>query len=444
MNSHKPLVLLALNEINFDIAQQYVDKLDLEGFRAVFRGGLRSTSSEAEYEKLEPWIQWVSAQTGRTASEHGVYRLGDIVNASADQFFEQIEAMGKRVGAVCPMNAENRLSDPAYFIPDPWTKTRPDGGFWCRHLAKAVAQAVNDNSEARLTATSALTLAFGFLRFAKLTNYRQYGELVLRSKGAPWRKALFLDLFLNDLHQNLRSSRKPDFSMLFLNAGAHIQHHYMFNSLAVGGSGVRNPSWYVGSDEDPMAEMFIVYDRIIREYLEDKSINLILATGLRQVPCTRLTFYYRLRNHASFLEAFGIKPVAVLPRMTRDFLLEFNNENEARSAQSILESIVSSVDGVPIFEEIDNRGQSLFVTLTYPNEITSETIAKGFGRRVPLKEHTVFVALKNGKHDAQGYIYYQGEVTRYAHGDGEHIKSLYTTVTNFLVQQSPVEPEAPR
>lgn len=441
MNSQKSLVLLALNEINFDIARHYVDKLDLKGFRAVLNGGLRSTSSETEYEKLEPWIQWVSAQTGRTASEHGIYRLGDIVNSSVDQFFEQLEAVGKSVGAVCPMNAENRLSQPAYFIPDPWTKTRSDGGFWCRHLAKAVAQAVNDNSEGRLTATSALTLVVGILRFAKLKNYRQYGDLVLRSKGAPWRKALFLDLFLNDLHQSLRKSRKPDFSMLFLNAGAHIQHHYMFNSSAVNGIGIRNPSWYVESDEDPMAEMFIVYDRIIRDYLEEKSINLILATGLRQVPYTQLTFYYRLRNHANFLEAFGIKPVAVLPRMTRDFLLEFNNEDEAMGAQSILKSIVSSVDGVPIFEEIDNRGQSLFVTLTYPNEITRETTAQGAGRSVPLKEHTVFVAIKNGKHDAQGYVYYQGEVARYAHDDGEHIKSLHKTITNFLVQDSKVEPE---
>lgn len=436
MNSHKPLVLLALNEINFDIARQYVDKLDLKGFQAVFNGDLRRTSSEAEYEKLEPWIQWVSVQTGRTASEHGVYRLGDIVNADVDQFFEQIEAMGKRVGAVCPMNAENRLSEPAYFISDPWTKTRSDGGFWCRHLAQAVAQAVNDNSEGRLTATSAFILALGVLRFAKLRNYGQYSNLVLRSRRAPWRKALFLDLFLNDLHQILMSSRKPDFSMLFLNAGAHIQHHYMFNSAAVKGSGVRNPSWYIGSDKDPMAEMFIVYDRILRDYLEDKSINLILATGLRQVPYTQLTFYYRLRSHADFLEAFGIKPIAVLPRMTRDFLLEFDNEDEAMGAQSILESIVSSADGLRIFGEIDNRGHSLFVTLTYPNEITDETIAEGVGRRVPLKGHTVFVALKNGKHDAQGYAYYQGEIERYAHADGEHVKSLHTTVTSFLAQQS--------
>jgi hypothetical protein len=436
MTDRKPLILLAVNEINFDIAQQYVERLDLQGFRAVLNGGLRSTSSEAEYEKLEPWIQWVSAQTGLAASEHGIFRLGDIVNSKVDQFFEQIEAMGKRVGAVCPMNAENRLSEPTYFIPDPWTETRSDGGFWCHNLAKAIAQAVNDNSQGRLTASSALILVLGVLRFAKLRNFRHYISLALRSQGAPWRKALFLDLFLNDLHQSLKSSHRPDFSMLFLNAGAHIQHHYMLNSRAVSSRALRNPSWYVGSHEDPMAEMFVVYDRIIREYLEDKSINLILATGLRQVHYTHATFYYRLRDHASFLEAFDIKPAAVLPRMTRDFLLEFNSEEEARGAQWILQSIVSSVDRVPLFEEIDNRGQSLFVTLTYPNEITDETIAEGAGRRVPLKGHAVFVAIKNGKHDAQGYVYFQGEIAQYAPDDGEHVKALYSTVMNFFSQQA--------
>ncbi|MAH15120.1 MAG: hypothetical protein CMN65_05145 [Sphingomonadaceae bacterium] len=439
MTNQKPLILLALNEINFEIARQYVDGLDLRGFRAILSGDLRSTSSEVEYEELEPWIQWVSAQTGQTAREHGIFRLGDIVSGKDAQFFEQIEAMGKQVGAVCPMNAENRLSKPAFFIPDPWTKTPSDGGFWSRHLTKAVAQAVNDNSEGKLTAASALVLALGVLRFARPRNYRHYAKLALRSRQAPWRKALFLDLFLNDLHQGLRSARKPHFSMLFLNAGAHIQHHYMLNSRAVSTGARQNPSWYIGSHEDPMAEMFVIYDSIIREYLEDKSINLILATGLRQVPYTQATFYYRLRDPANFLNAFGIRPAAVLPRMTRDCLLEFSSEEEAAEAQQIMQSIVSSVDQVPLFEEIDNRGQSLFVTLTYPNEITGDTVAEGTGRRVPLLDHTVFVAIKNGKHDPQGYVYCQGEVAKYAPDDGDHVKNLHSTVMNFFGENNPAQ-----
>lgn len=432
MKNQKPLVLLALNEINFDIAQQYVDQLDLRGFAKILDGDLRRTSSEAEYGQLEPWIQWVSAQTGQTAQEHGIFRLGDIVNRGVAQIFEVLEAKGKRVGAVSPMNAENRLSRPSYFIPDPWTDTPSDNTFWSKHLAKAISQAVSDNSAGHITVANAVILMLGILRFARFRNYKLYLSLAWRSKGAPWRKALFLDMFLNDLHCRLRGRHKPDFSMLFLNAGAHIQHHYMLNSQAVESQGPANPDWYVAVDEDPMAEMLVVYDRILCDYLFDGDINLIMATGLRQVPCPRATFYYRLRDHRAFLQSLGIEPAALLPRMTRDFLVEFNTETEASQAEQILCSLTSSVDGVRLFEEIDNRGQSLFVTLTYPNEIVGETRVVGGAQSLPLKDQTVFVAIKNGMHDGQGYIYCHGEVARFAPVDGEHVKAVYSAVINFF------------
>jgi hypothetical protein len=432
MTNQRSLTFLALNEINFDIARRYVDQLDLRGFRAVFNGDLRCTSSEVEYADLEPWIQWVSVQTGQTAREHGVFRLGDIVNTNLAQFFEQIEDMGKRVGAVSPMNAENRLANPAYFIPDPWTKTPSDGAFWPRHLVKALAQAVNDNAEGKLTIFSALIFASGILRFARPKNYLRYISLAFKSRRAPWRKALFLDLFLHDLHQRLRRRHNPDFSMLFLNAGAHIQHHYMLNSQKIEGNVSPNPAWYVASHEDPMAEMLVVYDHIIHEYLKDSENSLILATGLRQVPYPHPTFYYRLRDHKKFLKTFGIVPITIQPRMTRDFLVEFEDAKAAKRAQQILALITSSTDGVHLFEEIENRGHSLFVTLTYPNEILDDTMAVGAERRVALKSQTVFVAIKNGMHDTQGYIYCQGEVSLYAPDNGAHVKHLYSTVMNFF------------
>src|SRR4051812_44046905 len=114
----KRLVLLELNEVNFDVALQYVEPLNLRGFRTMFDGGVRKTTSEAHYEQLEPWIQWVSAHSGLRAEDHGIFRLGDIVATNVPQLFERIEAEGYSVGAVSPMNTENRLSQPAYFLPD--------------------------------------------------------------------------------------------------------------------------------------------------------------------------------------------------------------------------------------------------------------------------------------------------------------------------------------
>ena len=50
-----------------------------------------NTSSEIEYQNLEPWIQWVSAHTGKDFKDHKIFRLGDIVNSDHEQIFEVIE-----------------------------------------------------------------------------------------------------------------------------------------------------------------------------------------------------------------------------------------------------------------------------------------------------------------------------------------------------------------
>lgn len=431
----KRLVLIELNEINFDIARKYAKSLRLPNFEKLFASGVRRTSSESSYEQLEPWIQWVSAHSGQTAAEHGVFRLGDVVGTKVPQMFELLESKGLRIGAVSPMNAENRLANPAYFLPDPWTLTPSDGSFWSRLLSKAISQAVNDNSESHITWRSALSLIAGLMRFAQFKHYRHYLRLALKARGAPWRKALFLDLFLNDLHVNLLSSKRPDFSTLFLNAGAHIQHHYFLGSSVVELQGRRNPEWYLAPNEDPMAEMMETYDLILGDYLQHPGTNVIVATGLTQQPYPRVTFYYRLRNHSDFLNQLGIRHGGVSPRMTRDFLVDFDSPQDALDAARTLAALTASTDGLPLFEEVDNRGQSLFVTLTYPNEIGTDIIVKGGRAPLRLHDHVVFVAIKNGMHAPHGYISCQGEVSAYAPPEGAHVKHIHSTILRFFTEQ---------
>jgi hypothetical protein len=180
--------------------------------------------------------------------------------------------------------------------------------------------------------------------------------------------------------------------------------------------------------------MLVVYDRILGDYLLQDDINLIMATGLQQLPYPQTTYYYRLRDHQKFLEIFGISPIAVFPRMTRDFLVEFSNDADAAIAEKILRSLISSSNNMKLFEEIENRGNSLFVTLTYSNEIFDDTEAVGQGKRILLKEETVFVAIKNGMHDSQGYVYLSKNMSRFGPRDGDHVKSLYSTVIDFFGQ----------
>ena len=89
--SRRQLLLLELNEVNFDYVMQYCSRGELKTFASLeAKHGLSKTVSESKYEELEPWIQWVTAHTGLTLSEHGVFRLGDIVDHDIPQIWERL------------------------------------------------------------------------------------------------------------------------------------------------------------------------------------------------------------------------------------------------------------------------------------------------------------------------------------------------------------------
>ena len=248
----KKLIFIELNEINFDVVSYYLNKgFNLPGFHSLFKKGINKTISESEYSNLEPWIQWPSVHTGKTYDEHKVFRLGDFVNSTDEQFFECVEKAGFSVGAISPMNASNKLKNPAYFIPDPWTQTPCDNSFFSKSITDAIVQAVNDNSQSKLTFKTILNLGLAFVGLVRPTRYIPMAKLVFNSHGKRWRRALFLDMLLYEIHKTLFVRKNPNFSTLFLNAGAHIQHHYFFNSAYVDSSELKNPDWYIRKDDDP-------------------------------------------------------------------------------------------------------------------------------------------------------------------------------------------------
>lgn len=439
-NKTTRLILLEANEINFDIVKLYTEQEPgkypmlekLMGYHQL------RTISEEKYHELEPWIQWVSVHTGKTYDEHRIFRLGDVVGSCAEQIFEVLEKSGIKVGSISAMNAENKLERPAYFIPDPWTNTKSDDSFWSKLLSKAISQTVNDNAQGKITPTSFVALLLGFIRFAKVRHYGIYFNLAISSVNAQWRKALFLDLLIHDIHTGLHAIKLPGFSTVFINAGAHIQHHYLFNSKPIKSSlKIKNPDWYVNEDIDPFAEMLYIYDKIIGDYLVLKNSEFILCTGLSQKPYDRVKYYYRLKDHAAFLLKIGINFLNVTPRMTRDFLVEFSSIEDAAESEKTLRDVTVSSDGMPFFGLIDNRGKSLFLTLTYPNEINHEndSIVVG-GSTYKILNDIAFVAIKNGMHQGDGFAYFSPGVSLYAPPDKSHVKEIFNTIKCFFLSSN--------
>ena len=232
------------------------------------------------------------------------------------------------------------------------------------------------------------------------------------------------------------NSKEPNFSTLFLNACAHIQHHYLFNSKAISSFvELKNPDWYLDKDDDPLEDVLELYNLIIGELFSCVDSEVVVATGLSQVPYDRIKFYYRLKNHSAFLTSLGIKFLSVLPRMTRDFLIEFKDETLAADAEIILKNILVINSTEPLFGLIDNRGSSLFVTLTYSCEITELTYINVNNIKLFLLPQVSFVAIKNGMHSGEGFAFFSNGVSSFIPTNALHVAELGNIILNFFHSQ---------
>ncbi len=397
-------ICIELNEINFDSIKHYAATGLLPTFKMLMdHHGLIETTSENEYEHLEPWIQWVTAHTGKTFAEHQVFRLGDIVKTEIDQIWELIEQKGYTVGAISPMNAKNRTSRAAFFVPDPWTSTQVTGDNLLRGMYNSIRQTVNDNAQARVSLKSLGWLLMGAAMNARSVNYMKYLSLALGARTCSWNKALFLDLLLSDMFITLLSRKHADFVTIFLNAAAHIQHHYMFSAESYQGSN-KNPEWYAPAGLDPVKDVYVIHDEILRQIMSAfPDARFIVMTGLHQDAHHKIEYYWRLRDHAAFLREHGIGCKSVEPRMSRDFLISCNDENEARAASRIL-TLMRSSDGQELFY-VDKKGTEVFVMLVYPDNIGENfEYTVGNTKFNNLRKDVAFVAIKNGKHNGVGYL----------------------------------------
>ena len=383
-----PLYLVELNEINFDYVQHYCAHGYLPSItNLIQQHGLTTTVSESNYENIEPWIQWVSAHTGKTFDEHKIFRLGDIVDSNIEQIWEVLERKGVRVGAISPMNAVNRLENPSFFIPDPWTLSRISADGATKALYQAVRQAVSDNSSGRLTARSMFGLLMGFVRHVPLERWGHYANLGGHALKRPWVKAIVLDELLADLFLSLVRRHSPHFATIFLNGGAHIQHHYLFSSSAYRGQR-KNPEWYVSPGQDPVLDVFRSYDTFLGRLLKlQPQARVVMATGLHQVPYPHETYYWRLKDHEAFLRWSGISFTSLEALMSRDFIVHCVDEQAATQAAQLLKEATLGGELRRVFE-VDNRGKSLFCTLAFDAEIEPSVAISINGRRCQFRRRS--------------------------------------------------------
>ena len=87
----KKLFIIQINEVNFDLVEKYINKYHLPNLKKLISNfNIIETSSEKKYHNLEPWIQWVSFYTGKSADEHKILHLND-TNKNMQTFYKEID-----------------------------------------------------------------------------------------------------------------------------------------------------------------------------------------------------------------------------------------------------------------------------------------------------------------------------------------------------------------
>ena len=120
------LLILELNEFNFEILQKYSNKYNFKNIKKVLNFYHTKSTTKDEYlgdnnqhGYLDPWSQWVSIHTLKSSKKHKIKNLGDIPNLKIKQIWELKKNIDFYIWGV--MNASRRGSkNVKLFFPDPW------------------------------------------------------------------------------------------------------------------------------------------------------------------------------------------------------------------------------------------------------------------------------------------------------------------------------------
>jgi hypothetical protein len=398
-----------LNEINLLWLKKISSKYNFKNINVLLRLNFIHTTSENKYQNLEPWIQWPTYYQGKSFEEHKCFHLGDAELSDSYSIYDWFQRKGKDVLALSPMNCTFSANDKSLLIHDPWsTKGVINGKENLNHLWDAIRFFVNENSKSTFKIKYIITLIFGLLKFARLRNYFTYLKLLIFSVFFKWARAIFLDLFLFDIFYTLIKDKKYKYSSVFLNAGAHIQHHYLYDSFVYKSDGGKhkNPLNYSSVFTkllDPLYQIYKIYDRIAYDLLGlGKQFNIEITTGLQQIKNPNPYYQYRIKSYEKFFRLFNINYDYLEKKMSRDIYIYFNNQESLKNAENNLNKF--KVNKKPLFKIwTSKKDKSLFVKIAFQGNIDDFKNTMHGNQILDLRKYVSIVSIENAIHQSEGW-----------------------------------------
>lgn len=395
------VIVIELNEFSVALLRKGVKDFNLKNIKKILNYKHSKTLSDdyLESQGLDPWVQWVSVHTGRPSNIHNVLRIGDVPKLELPQIWEKLALRGISTGIWGTMNASLRNKIGCkFFLPDPWSFSEiayPDSLNFFLELPRYYSKNYIIPSKINL-AKGFVKFIFFFFRKKMFMEFlkESYNALLIIFKYGLTNMTLFslFDLFNTLAFIKYKNTTRPDFSIIFLNSLAHLQHHY----------------WNSNENNKEMKMSLKVVDKIIGSILDsiksNESIVIINALSQRNI-FKKGVYIYRQIDSKKFLKAAKIEYFKFEEGMTNDIHIFFNSFKELNHAYKALSN--ATINNKKIFYvEIDRDYKNkLFCQLIFKKKVKSNEYFCINKRKLRFLEYFTLVRERTGEHIKEGDIF---------------------------------------
>ena len=396
------LLVIELNEFNPEFLARMAGRMKLVHVSRILsmQRAETSTADLAEHQGLDPWVQWVGVHCGKPTIEHGIRRLGATRAQGFPQIWHIVAQRGYTWGVWGAMNAP--LGDRfgcKFFMPDPWSF---DEEAYPAHLNDLLALpryvATNyleiDRKKALLSALLLIRFFAPPSHWPLLAGFaaRSARALGFRSPSVHTFSTLF-DYLSVLCFSRLRRISHPDFSLIFLNQIAHLQHQF----------------WAAGEEQHPEMSLGLRLIDAMFEILlggREEGEALVVMNGLKQENVARKGFHvYRQINPDAILEAIGVQHGRVEQCMTHDAHILFKTVADADAAQARLERCRLSDDHAAFFVERESPLQ-VFYQLAFEHQVAPSTELLCGDHALRFYDLFQLICERTGAHVPGGDVFY--------------------------------------
>jgi len=230
----KDLLVVYLNEFNLDFLQKGAKKYNCESILKILKlKNLKTFTRDKKQDfNLDPWVQSVSINTGKSSKQHNILRLGQPLKKNQIQIWDKLSKNKVTCAVWGAMNSKLKKNKYIqHYFPDPWNfrdSTTPKNLMGLYYLPNYYAK---NYLKFSLFKFSYFSLIFFFTLIFKINLLTFLKDLFFSLKLLLVRgfKNFILFFFFDQIFLNIFQKtvlkKKSSFSFIFLNSIAHYQHN---------------------------------------------------------------------------------------------------------------------------------------------------------------------------------------------------------------------------